>query len=217
MSLTSFKNFKKECITFGEPVEDKHGGIRIRLSYNDDSFYLETPILFSFGVQESVFNNKKFGYQIPLCLHSKEGVTADEEIFIKCLQDIQTECHEYLKKNFSPDASEDLSKIIYTKPSSQAATAAPLLYLKLDWDAREDSILTLLTTKEERSVSSLLSWMEGYCKVVAAIHFKSIYIGQKSVSIQLKAEEIYFYSPRKHKVPKKPMLEIVEEDESDEE
>ena len=210
MSLINFRNFKKDCLKFGEPVKDKHGGIRINLTYNDDSFYLQTPTLFSFGVQESIFNNEKIGYQIPLCLHSKNGATLDQKIFIRCLQDIQTECHKYLKQNFSADVSNDLSKIIYMKNSH----SPPMLFLKLDWHMKKDEILTLLTTHDEEESISLQAWMQNYCKVIAAISFRSIYISQKSVSIQLKAEEIYFKpSPKKER---KPMI-VVEESESGEE
>ena len=206
MSLTSFKNFKKECLKFGEPVEDKHGGTRINLSYNDDTLYLSSPTLFSFGVQESVFKKKKIGYQIPLCLHSKDDPTPDEVKFSKCLKDIQSKCHYYLKKNFSPDVSEHLSEIIYGKSSS------PILYLKLDWHTKKDKILTLLRTKEKES-ALLLKWMQDYCKVVTAISFKSIYIGENSVSIQVRAEEIYFKPlPKKEK---KPMLVVEDSDEEE--
>ena len=188
MDLVSFNNFKKECIKFGEPVEDRHDGVKIPLTYNDNPFCLCTPTLFSFGVQECKYKNKKTGYQIPLTLHSKNGVTTVEKIFTKCLSDIQSQCHGYLEKNFSPDVS-------------------PVLYLKLNWVEKGDIILTRLRTKE-KVTSSLLGWMQGYCKVIAVISFKSIYIGEKSIRIQVKAEEIYFVPlPRKA-----PLLEIEEEE-----
>lgn len=203
MSLISFKNFKKECLKLRLPVEDKHGGIRIDLSYNGDKLHLSTPTLFSFGVQERVFNNKKIGYQIPLCLHSKNGPTQDEEAFIKCLKDIQEKCHGHLKKNYSPDVSEALSNIIYEKPSSQAG---PMLYLNIR--SCLGRIAARLRTNGVES-SPLLDWMKGYSKVIAAISFDCIYIGEKSVSIFLSAEDIYF----KPLPLKPPMLEIVEEEE----
>lgn len=205
MELVEFKDFKQELIEFGEPVKNKFGGTRINLSYNDNVLCLSTPTLFSFGVQENVIKRKKIGYQIPLCFHSKDGMTADEEIFIKCLKDIQTKCYRHLRKNFAPDVSETLSSIIKEKSSSRS----PILYLKLDWSEEEDKIQTLLTTTTSDSSSpSLLDWMQGYCKVVVAISFKSIYIRKNSVSIQVKAEEIYFKPlPKKEK---KPMLVLEE-------
>lgn len=208
MELVDFKDFKKESIKFSEPVENKYGGKRIYLSYNDnDNWCLCTPTLFSFGVQENLIRKKKIGYQIPLSLHSKDGATPDEEIFYKCLKDIQSQCHRYLKKNFSPNVSEALSNIIFEKSSSR-----PVLYLKLDWLEKVDTIRTLLTTKTDSS-SSILGWMKCYCKVVVAISFKSIYVGKKSVTIQVKAEEIYFKPlPKKEK---KPMLVVEDTDEED--
>ena len=81
MQLTKPSNLRNEKVIFCEPKTDKHGNesIKIQTKYDSTSsktgpLVIETPFLFSFGVNErnSQESGELVGYTLPVCLWGKD-------------------------------------------------------------------------------------------------------------------------------------------------
>ena len=223
MQLTKPSNLRKESINFLEPKTDKHGNeiIKIQTKYPDNKLgplVIETPFLFSFGVNErkSLENDELVGYNLPVCLWEKdEEATPLQREFWKCLTKLQTWCHKYLEKTYRGDTAVRLRDILYYKQTidEQGVTKKdeslpPVLYAKLIYSGKSQSIVSLFRTKGDDNVDPML-YFEKYCTVKMALIIESIYVSETSVSIQVKVSECYVKPQRKLT----PLLTIEDSDE----
>lgn len=128
----------------GEFVLDANGYIQVEdNTYTKCAFMF--PEMFSFGVSENTDpnTNKLNGYQMSLCLYSKEGATEEQ---LKCHENIKrflTRAKEFLVKNRSkinkPTYNDvrdfkDIDKVVYQKfdeDGNPLADSIPTIYPKL--------------------------------------------------------------------------------------
>ena len=226
MQLTKPSEVNCETVIFLEPKTDKHGNdiIKIQTKYSDNKtgpLVIETPFLFSFGVNESktIPSGELLGYTLPVCLWGKDEEPTPEQLqFAECLENIEDLSHENLDETYGVDVSETLRPILYYKMTTDKrgrkkrdVTVSPILYPKLIYSEKKQSIVSLFRRKGEGKVDPML-YLEKYCTVKLALIVDSIYISDTSVSIQVKVRECYV-KPQK---AFKPLLEI-EESSSDEE
>ena len=222
MELTKPSNLRKESIIFRKPKTDKHGNeiIKIQTKYAVTGklgpLVIETPFLFSFGVNErkSLDSDELVGYTLPVCLWEKD----EQPNFFECLTLIQEVCHKYLEKETNEtDISERLSEILYYKTTidkrgrkKRDESFSPVLYAKLIYSGKaEGKILSLFRTKGDDNVDPML-YFEKYCTVKLALIVDSIYISDTSISIQTRVSECYVKHYKGLVI--KPMLEIEESD-----
>ena len=126
MRLTKPSNLRKESVIFLKPMTDKHGNeiIKIQTKYSDNKagpLVIETPFLFSFGVNErkSLDSDELVGYTLPVCLWGKdEEATPLQREFFECLIKLEKWCHKYLEKTYGADVSERLRDILYYKQTT---------------------------------------------------------------------------------------------------
>ena len=225
MQLTKPSNLRKESVNFLEPKTDKHGNkiIKIQTKYPDNKLgplVIETPFLFSFGVNErkSLESDELVGYTLPVCLWEKdENATPLQTNFWKCLTKLETWCRKYLEKTHGADVSECLRNILYYKQTTDELGTKkdekipPVLYAKLIYSGKSQSIVSLFRTKGDDNVDPML-YFEKYCTVKMALIIESIYISETSASIQVKVSECYVKPQRKLT----PLLSIEDSDEETE-
>ena len=228
MQLTKPSSLRKESVIFLEQKIDKHGNesIKIQTKYSNNKpgpLVIETPFLFSFGVNERKIRetDEIVGYTLPVCLWGKdEEPTTEQKNFGECLTKIQEVCHEYLEETYDSDVSERLSEILYYKQSKafdkkgrkkRDESVSPVLYAKLIYSGKNDKILSLFRTKGDDRVDPMM-YFEKYCIVKLALIVENIYISETSVSIQIKVSECYVKPQRKIE----PMLTIEDSDEETE-
>ena len=231
MQLTKPSQVRKESVIFRKPKTDKHGNesIKIQTKYSNSKpgpLVIETPFLFSFGVNErtSQETGEIVGYTLPVCLWGKdeEPTPLQREVF-KCLTKLQEMCHEYLEETYGSDVSERLSELLYYKQTTDKKgrkkrdeSTPPVLYAKLIYSGKDErsKILSLFRTKGDESIESIdpMLYFEKYCTVKVALIVDNIYISETSVSIQVKVSECYVKPQRKIE----PLLMIRDSD-SDEE
>ena len=232
MQLTKPSEVRKESVNFLEPKTDKHGNeiIKIQTKYPESNktgpLVIETPFLFSFGVNErkSLDSDELVGYTLPVCLWEKdEEATPLQREFYKCLTKLEKWCHKYLEETYGADVSERLRDILYYKKTTDKhgvtkkdESLPPVLYAKLIYSGKTQSIVSLFRTKNDTSrcvdnVDPML-YFEKYCTVKMALIIESIYISETSASIQVKVSECYVKPQRSLK----PLLIIRDSDEETE-
>ena len=228
MQLTKPSNLRKESVIFREKRSfDKHGNesIKIQTKYDNNKpgpLVIETPFLFSFGVNErkSQESGELVGYTLPVCLWEKdEEPTPEQTNFFECLTLLQEVCHEYLEETYDADVSERLRDILYYKQTTDKKgrkkideSFPPVLYAKLIYSGKDQKILSLFRTKGDDKVDPMM-YFEKYCTVKVALIVDSIYISESCVSIQIKVSECYV---KPQALSLKPMLTIEESDEETE-
>ena len=229
MQLTKPSSLRKESVIFLESKTDKHGNesIKINTVYSNNKpgpLVIETPFLFSFGVNErkSQETDEIVGYTLPVCLWGKdEEPTPEQTNFFECLTLLQEVCHEYLEETYDSDVSERLSEILYCKQTTdkkgrkkrdESGSFPPVLYAKLIYSGRskDPKILSLFRTTGDDNVDPMM-YFEKYCTVKVALIVDKIYISETSVSIQIKVSECYV-KPQKQGISLEPMLTIEDSD-----
>ena len=193
-------------------------------SYPDNKtgpLVIETPFLFSFGINESksIPSGELLGYTLPVCLRGKDEEPTPEQLqFAECLELIKELSHENLDETYGVDVSETLRPILCHKMTTDKRgrkkrdeTVSPVLWPKLIYSRKKQSIVSLFRRKGEDKVDPML-YFEKYCKVKLALIVDSIYISDTSVSIQVKVRECYVKDQKAFE----PLLEI-EESSCDEE
>ena len=111
MQLTRIQDLTPQSIIFKEAKEYKvkdskikYKRIPIETVYPDGkkgNLIIETPFLFSFGVNEKKDQNtnKLVGYSLPVCLWEKDGSPSlQEEQFYKFLCKLTEICKKYLEE-----------------------------------------------------------------------------------------------------------------------
>lgn len=128
MQLTSIQANSSQSIIFCEAKEYKvkdtkikYKRIPIETVYPNGergSYVIETPFLFSFGVNEkkNQETNKLVGYSIPVCLWGKDTKPSlEEEIFYDFLLKLTEVCRNHLKEEYNEDTASSLSEPLYYK------------------------------------------------------------------------------------------------------
>ena len=224
-------NFINQNVIFSDPKCDKHDNqiIKIQAKYSNNKtgpLVIETPFLFSFGLNESwsIGSDELLGYALPVSLWKKdEEPTPEQKEFAECLENIKELCHEYLDETYGVDVSSSLRDFVYYKTitdkrgrKKRDETVPPVLYPKLIYSRKKQSIRTLFRTKVDGVVDKVdpMLYFDKYCTVKMALIIESICIGETFASIQVKVRECYVKPQKAYAF--EPVLEI-EESSSDEE
>ena len=235
MQLTSIQDLNPQSIIFNEAkeyhVKDskiKYKRILIETVYPNGkkgSLVIETPFLFSFGVNEKKDQNtnKLVGYSIPVCLWKEDSSpNLKEEQFYKFLCKLTEICKKYLEEEYGPDLASSLSEPLYykqieytdkkgKKKTKRDPSAAPVLYAKLIYSEKLKKTLSLLHVKGKKKVNPF-NYLNQYCNVKMALIIEGIFINKTVTSLQIKVHECYI----KELKPRESLLTIEEESEADE-
>ncbi len=167
---------------------------------------LKTPVLYSFGVQESKSMETKEvnGYVMPLCLWDRNNPSAEEKAWTDLFDKICNRCKEFLVENRNEFGKwdlemNDLKKFnpLYWKRDKSTGKimsgSGPTLYTKLISSKRDgvDNILTIFYDADTGEEVNPLSILDKNCHVTAAIKIESIFIGNR-ISLQVKLWEVEF-------------------------
>ena len=79
---------------------------------------IETPLLFSFGVNEkkNQETNKLVGYNMPVCLWSKDSEpNTKEQAFFDLINNVMELCKLHLESEYGADLASSLSSPFYYK------------------------------------------------------------------------------------------------------
>ena len=176
MQLTSYENLTKENIQFHEAkdykVNDskfKYQRIKIEIKYPNGKkgdLIIETPLLFSFGVNEkkSQETDKLIGYSIPVRLWEIDSQpNIEENAFFESINNITEICQQHLEDEFGPDMTSTLNAPFYykqveyvdkkgKKKSKRDETAAPVLSAKLIYSEKTKKFFLFLKQKESKKL-----------------------------------------------------------------
>ena len=183
---------------------------------------IETPILFSFGVNEkkNQETGKLVGYSIPVCLWSKDSEpNTQEKAFFDAINNVVAMCRLHLESEYGTDLASSMSspfyykQVEYTDKKGKKKTkidplAAPVLYAKLIYSEKSKKILSLFKTKGNKDFNPF-KYIDQYCNVKMALIIEEIFISKTVTSLQIKVHECYI-KPLK---PRESLLTIEEEDE----
>lgn len=160
--MSRYENLTPDNIICKEPKEYKvkdskikYKPIQIETKYPNNkkgSLVIETPLLFSFGVNEkkSQKTNKLVGYSIPVCLSNKDSEpNSQEKAFFEAISNILAMCQHYLENECGADMASSLSSPFYykqveyvdkknRKKTKKDESAAPLLYTKLIYSKKKN-------------------------------------------------------------------------------
>ena len=202
MQLSKLENISKENIVFHEPkdfqlrnsnIKYKRIKIETKLANGETTpLVLETPLLFSFGVNErkNQETNQLTGYSIPVCLWKKdEKPNQEEKDFYDALNKINEICRDYLAEYYGDNEATSLGDILYYKQieyvNSKGKTkkkkdesSSPVLYVKLIYSDKTKKILSIFRTKGNKSLNPF-DYLNQYFSTKMAIIFESIYLAKK--------------------------------------
>ena len=234
MQLTSIQDLTPQSIIFKEAKEYKvkdskikYKRIPIEILYPDGNkgpLVVETPFLFSFGVNEKKDQNtnKLIGYSIPVCLWEKDSSpNLKEEQFYQFKCKIKEICQQHLEEEYGSDVASSLSDPLYykqieytdkkgRKKTKKDSSAAPILYAKLIYSEKLKKILSLFCGKGKKKVNPF-NYLNQYCNVKMALVIEGIFISKTVTSLQIKVHECYV----KELKPRESLLKIDEEDEQE--
>lgn len=211
-TLIPVENFKTENIVFSKPETNTVPGQkisykRIRLNYKqgDDlhDLILESPPdLLSWGLaeQHDMVTSQLTGYQLPICLWSKNGPSNTEKLFTNTIDKICDYTKNYLIDHkdeiemYNLDFS-DLKRFnpLYwkTEKGKIVEDRGPTLYAKCLYNKGEQKINTIFVNEDLRSNVNPLSILDKQCYVKFALRIESIFFGTK-ISLQVKLHEVLF-------------------------
>ena len=233
MQLTSIDNLSPKDVIFNEAkdynVKDskiKYKRIPIETMYpygKKGPLVVETPFLFSFGINEKKDQNtnKLVGYSLPVCLWEKDSSpNLQEEQFYKFICKLTEISQKYLEEEYGADVASSLSEPLYykqveytdkkgKKKTKRDTTSAPILYAKLIYSEKLKNILSLFRTKGKKKVNPF-NYLNQYCNVKMALIIEGIFISKTVTSLQIKVHECYI----KELKAREPLLTIDESDEA---
>ena len=115
MQITSLNKLSKKNVIFHDAVVNKYGNKSIKIEVKTSGrergpLVIESPLLFSFGVQKSVDEVENLiGYSIPTCLWSENKETSQKELdFYNGLKKIEELCYQHLEKECGIETAEML-------------------------------------------------------------------------------------------------------------
>ena len=234
MQLSSFENITEDNVVFQAAKKFKipnskmkYERIKIERKLPDGKtapLVVATPILFSFGISErkDQETNKINGYSIPVCLWKKDAEPNQKETnFLNIIKKVQELCQDYLSREYGEYESTSLTDMLYYKQveyfdkkgkpkKKKDLSSSPVLYVKLIYSSETKKFSTIFRLKGKQEVKPL-EYKDKYFNTRMAIIFDSIYLGGKSISIQVKAHEVHILPFEE----RKPLLEYIEEEEED--
>ena len=234
MQLSSFENITEHNIVFQAAKKFKipnskmkYERIKIERKLPNGKttpLVVATPILFSFGIIErkDQETNKINGYSIPVCLWKKDSEPNQKETnFLNIIKKVQELCQDYLSREYGENESTSLTDMFYYKQveyfdkkgkpkKKKDLSSSPVLYVKLIYSSETKKFSTIFRVKGKQEVKPL-EYKDKYFNRRMAIIFDSIYLRGKSISIQVKANEVHILPFEE----RKPLLEYIEEEEED--
>ena len=234
MQLTSYENITQDNIVFNDSKEYKvkdskikYKRIPIEIKYTNKKkgpLVIETPVLFSFGVNEKKNQDTKklVGYSIPVCLWSRDSEpSTKEKEFFDVINNITTASQQYLENEYGSDMASSLSSPLYykqieytdnkgKKKTKVDESSAPVLYAKLIYSEKTKKILSLFKGKGGRDLNPF-KYLNQYCNVKLALIIEGIFISKTVTSLQIKVHECYV-KPLK---PRESLLTFEEEEEEE--
>ena len=128
MQLSTYDHLTTDNIIFNEAKEYKvkdskirYKRIPIEVKYPNGkkgALVIETPLLFSFGVNEkkNQETNKLVGYPMPVCLWSKDSEpNTKEQAFFDVINNVMELCKLHLESEYGADLASSLSSPFYYK------------------------------------------------------------------------------------------------------
>ena len=226
MQLSSYENITQENIIFNEAKEYKvkdsklkYSRIPIEIKYPNEKkgqLVVETPFLFSFGVNEkkNQETGKLIGYSLPVCLWPRDREpNTKEKAFFDVINNVVKFSRKHLD-NETPILSSPFyyKQIEYTDKKGKKKTkvdesSAPVLYAKLIYSEKSKKILSLFKGKGGRDLKPF-DYINQYCNVKLALIIEGIFISKTVTSLQIKVHECYL----KCLEPRKSLLQIEEKD-----
>ena len=234
MQLSSFENITEDNIVFHSAKKHKvpnskikYQRIKIERKLPNGKFtplVVETPFLFSFDIseREDQETNKISGYSIPVCLWKKDAEPNKKETnFLNIINKVQDLCRDHLSRDYGENKAACLSDVLYYKQiehtdgkgktkKKKDKTSAPVLYVKLIYSSDTKKFSTIFRVKGKQEVKPL-DYKDKYFNTRMAIIFDLIYLGKKSISIQVKAHEVHRFSFEE----RQSILEYKENDEEE--
>ena len=231
MQPSSFENINEENIVFQAAKKFKipnskmkYERIKIERKLPDGKttpLVVATPILFSFGISErkDQETNKINGYSIPVCLWKKDSEPNQKETnFHNIIKKVQDLCQDHLSREYGENSISDMlyyKQVEYVDKKGETKkkkdeSSSPVLYVKLIYSTETKKFSTIFKVKGKQEVKPL-EYKDKFFNTRMAIIFDSIYIGGKSISIQVKAHEVHILPFEE----RKPLLEYIEEEEED--
>ena len=236
MQLSSYENINQDNIIFNEAKEFKvknskikYKRIPIEVKYPNGkkgALVVETPFLFSFGVNEkkNQETNKLVGYSLPVCLWAKDSEpNTKEKAFFDVINNVITFSQQHLENEYGADLASSLSSPFYFKQEEYTDkkgkkktridnSSAPVLYAKLIYSEKSKKILSLFKGKGGKDLNPF-KYINQYCNVKLALIIEGIFISKTVTSLQIKVHECYV-KPLK---PREALLTIDEEESEGEE
>ena len=232
MFLTSYENLTQDNIIFKEAKEFKvkdskikYKRIPIEIKYSNGKkgpLVIETPFLFSFGVNEKKNQETKklIGYSIPVCLWAKDSEPNNKEkAFLDVINNVTTLSQKHLENEYGADLASTLTSPLYHKKEEYMdkkgkkktridPSSLPVFYAKLIYSEKSKKILSLFKGKGGKDLNPF-KYIDQYCNVKLALIIEGIFISKTVTSLQIKVHECYV-KPLK---PRESLLTIEEEDE----
>ena len=197
MQLSSYDHLTPENIIFNEAkdykVKDskiKYKRIPIEVKYSNGKkgpLVIETPFLFSFGVNEkkNQETNKLVGYSIPVWAKDSEPNTK-EKAFFDANNNVTTFSQQHLENEYGADLASTLSSPFYFKQEEYTDkkgkkktridhSSAPVLYAKLIYSEKSKKILSLFKGKWGKDLNPF-KYINQYCNVKIALIIEGIFI-----------------------------------------
>ena len=151
-----------------------------------------------------------------------------ETNFLNIIKKVQDLCQVHLSKEYGENEATSLSDMLYCKQveytdkkgktkKKKDESSSPVLYVKLIYSTKSKKFSTIFKVKGKEEVKPL-DYKDKYFNTRMAIIFDSIYIGGKSISIQVKAHEVHIlpFEERKSILDYKEYDEEVESENEDE-
>ena len=235
MQLSSFENITDDNIVFQTAKKHKVPNSKIKYERikierklpngKTSPLVVETPFLFSFGISErkDQETNKISGYSIPVCLWKKDAEPNEKETnFLNIINKVFVLCQDHLSKEYGENEASSLSDMLYYKQvetidkkgktkKKRDETSSPVPYVKLIYSSETKKFSTIFRVKGKKEVKPL-DYKDKYFNTRMAIIFDSIYKGRNSISIQVKAHEVYILPFEE----RKSMLDFKENEDDDE-
>ena len=236
MQLSSYENITQDNIIFNQAKEFKvknskikYKRIPIEVKYpngNKGALVVESPVLFSFGVNEkkNQETNKSVSYSLPVCLWAKDSEpNTKEKAFFDVINNVITFSQQHLENEYGADLASSLSSPFYFKQEEYTDkkgkkktridnSSAPVLYAKLIYSEKSKKILSLFKGKGGKDLNPF-KYINQYCNVKLALIIEGIFISKTVTSLQIKVHECYV-KPLK---PREALLTIDEQESEGEE
>ena len=211
-SLVPTASFNTSNIVYSKPDVNTIPGQklsyqRIRLNYEDndnlnDLIIESPPNLLCWGLteQHDMVSGQLSGYQLPICLWSKNGPTEEEKRFTDMIEEICQHTKQYLVDNRETIGKYDLEMAdlkkfnpLYWKmeKGQRVEDKGPTLYAKCMYSKKSEKFNTVFVNENLNSNVNPLSILNKQCHVKFALKIESIYIGTK-ISLQVKLCEVLF-------------------------